>query len=98
MLVSSPRGFDRFLMTGGISNSSAWPDFCYTLSGPLGAAHLGLVPCPVGYFVVSFRVSSVNVISVTHSLVLCWNSGMVDLSSCTNADFKKSPNTFAFYW
>ena len=57
MLVSSPRGFDRFLMTGGISNTSAWPDCYYTLSGPLGAAHLVLVPCLVGYFVVSFGQS-----------------------------------------
>ena len=53
-----------------------------------------------GWIVCNFfrTVSSANVTSATHSLVLWWNSWMVDLSSCTNTDLKKSPNTFAFSW
>ena len=99
MLVSNPRGFDRFLMTGGISNTSAWPDCCYTLFRTLGCSPSGPGALS-GWILCSFfwTVSSVNVISATHSLVLWWNSGMVDLSSCTNTDLKKSPNTFAFSW
>ena len=61
--------------------------------------YMGQVPC-CGGFLCSFlrTVSSVNGMSVMHSLVLCWKSGMVDISSSTNTDLKKSPRTSAVSW